>query len=124
MIQDEKGADIVADAINGAYDGKTALRMNKMNFFEVYYYLYRKLGKEKADMMASELKKHPIFINSEISDAILSEAVRMKVNYKMSVADSFAVAETLVFGGELMTADHHELDAVEGKEKIRFCWIR
>jgi predicted nucleic acid-binding protein len=98
--------------------------MNKVNLLEVYYVIRRVLGKEQADYIVSELKKRPIIINQGITDEIFSEAGRLKAEYKMSLADSMALAEASVTGGELLTADHHEFDVVEEKEKIRFCWIR
>jgi len=44
--------------------------------------------------------------------------------YKISLADSFAVAQAKVTNGILLTSDHHELEAVEASEPIKFLWIR
>jgi PIN domain nuclease of toxin-antitoxin system len=44
--------------------------------------------------------------------------------YKISLADSIVLAQTIVTGGALLTADHHEFDLIEGKEPIHFHWIR
>ena len=53
------------------------------------------------------------------------EAGRLKACYRISIADSVALAEASVSWGRLLTADHHEFDAVEKKEgNIGFCWIR
>ena len=52
------------------------------------------------------------------------EAGRLKATYKISLADSVALAEAFVSGGTLLTADHHELDVIEKHEKIQFQWIR
>ncbi|MCL2003045.1 MAG: hypothetical protein FWG72_03445 [Oscillospiraceae bacterium] len=40
------------------------------------------------------------------------------------IKDAIALAAASVFGGELLTADHHELDKIEQSEKIQFSWIR
>ena len=98
--------------------------MHKANLLEVYYDLYRTYGKEKADLVLSEIKKRPIVINSEISDEIFAEAGRLKASYKISFADSFALAQAIVFGGAFLTCDHHEFDVVEGQENIEFYWLR
>jgi len=82
------------------------------------------LGKEKADLILSEIKKRPIGIVAEISDEIFNEAGRLKASYKISFADSIALAQTLVTDSELLTTDHHEFDTIEGMESIRFHWIR
>jgi len=124
LLRDEPGADKVAAAINAANNGEAEIVMHKANLLEVYYDLYRSLGKEKADSILSEIMKRPIKINAEITDEIFSEAGRIKASFKISFADSFALAQASVSGSELLTADHHEFGAIEGHENIRFCWIR
>jgi predicted nucleic acid-binding protein len=91
---------------------------------EVYYDVYRSADRETADNVVSELTKHPVTIVSEISDAVFAEAGRLKATYKISLADSIALAEASVSGGSLATADHHEFESVEKREDIQFYWIR
>ena len=124
LLRNEPGADKVAAVINAANNGEAEVLMHKANLLEVYYDLYRSHGKETADMILSEVKKRPITINSEITDKIFAEAGRLKASYRISFADSFALAQALVSSGELLTADHHEFDSIEGKESIKFAWIR
>ena len=124
LLQDEAGADKVAAVINAANVGKATITMNKINLLEVYYDVYRSRGKDQADLMLAELKKRPLTINSEISDEIFMEAGRLKTFYKISLADSIALAQTLISNGALLTADHHEFGAIEGREDIHFQWIR
>ena len=52
------------------------------------------------------------------------EAGRLKASYKISFADSFALAQTIILDGTLLTSDHHEFDRIESIEKIKFMWIR
>ena len=40
------------------------------------------------------------------------------------LADSIALAQAIVSSAELLTSDHLEFDPIEGKEGLRFCWIR
>lgn len=124
LLRNEPGADKVAAAINAANDGEAEIIMHKANLLEVYYDLCRSLGKEKADLILSEILKRPIDINAEITDEIFSEAGRLKASYKISFADSFALAQAIVFDGDLLTSDHHEFDAIEKAESIRFLWVR
>ena len=124
LLQDEQGSDIVAFAVNSAEDGEAEISMNIVNLLEVYYDAYRFRGKNQADKMLVEIKKCPIKINALISDEIFNEAGRLKASYKISLADSFALAQALVSDGELLTSDHHEFDEIEGNELITFCWIR
>ena len=98
--------------------------MNKLNLLEVYYDVYRSVGKENADDVLSEFMKRPVTIVSEISDEVFTEAGRLKASYRISLADSIVLAEASVSGASLLTADHHEFDAVEKTERIKFHWIR
>jgi predicted nucleic acid-binding protein len=59
-----------------------------------------------------------------LSDAVFAVAGRLKASYRISLADAVALAEASVSGGALLTSDHHEFDAIEQKENIRFLWIR
>jgi len=124
LLQDEPGADMVAAVFNAANNGEAKIIMNKVNLLEVYYDAYRSHGKEQADLMISEMKKRPIEINAEMSDEIFNEAGRLKASYRISLADSIALAQTIASDGELLSADHHEFDVIEGNEPIRFYWIR
>ena len=91
---------------------------------EVYYDTYRSESVEKADRMLEIVARLPIYVKSELSDEVLREAGRLKAGYKISIADSVAVAETSISGGALLTSDHHEFDIVEKSENINFHWIR
>jgi len=125
FLSDETGAQVVSDVLLKAADSKVLVTMNGLNLLEVYYDMYRKVGKEKAQEQLSMIEKLPLSIRPEISGKVFMEAGRLKAGYHISIADSVALAEALVSGGSLLTADHHEFDAVEPKEKkIKFCWIR
>jgi predicted nucleic acid-binding protein len=125
LLRDESGADVVADIINAANNGEIDLSMHKANLLEVYYDIYRSVGKEKADEVMAEIKGRPIIILSDISDAIFEEAGRLKASYKVSFADTFALATASVTDAALLTTDHHEMDAIEQNEQgIKFHWVR
>ena len=124
VLQEEPGADSVVDVINAANIGEAEIIMHKINFLEVYYDAYRSRGKEQAELMRSEFGKLPVSINAEIHDEIFNEAGRLKASYRMSLADSIALAQAIAIDGELLTADHHEFDVIEKHESIRIKWIR
>ena len=124
FLSDEKGADIVNKVLLETLEGEATVYMNSFNILEVYYDIYRKMGKKKAEEELSMIEKLPISIRSGLSGNTFLEAGRMKASYRISIADSVALAEASISNGELLTADHHEFDAVEQKEKIKFCWIR
>ena len=123
VARGEEGANVVVEAYSKANNGEVKLLMNRVNLLEVYYDFYRHKGREYANDFVKKVKQSIIQIK-EFDEPIFEEAGRLKASYKFSLADSIALAQALVTGGELLTADHHEFDAIEGKEKIRFWWIR
>ena len=40
------------------------------------------------------------------------------------LANAIALAQAMVLEANFLTSDHHEFDVIEGKEPIRFQWIR
>ena len=124
LINKEDGAEIIEDVLKRAQAGNVSIIMNKLNFLEVYYDLYRSYGEEVADKLIRNINKPPIVIHSELSDTVFKEAGRLKASYKISIADSIALGEAIVSGGQLLTSDHHEFDVIEKSENIKFYWIR
>jgi PIN domain nuclease of toxin-antitoxin system len=124
FLRDEQGAEVVTSILECAKDGKAEICMNSINLLEVYYDLYRTVGKTKANQELAMIKKLPIVIQFTLSDKVFNEAGRFKASFRVSLADSIALGEASVCGGELLTADHHEFDVIEKQEKIKFHWIR
>jgi PIN domain nuclease of toxin-antitoxin system len=112
----ENGADNVKNILRDAIDDKnTTIFMNKI--IKVY-------DIKKADEMLEIVKKLPIKVISEVQDDVLRKAGYLKSNYKISLADSIAVAETIINKGLLVTSDHHEIEPIEKSEKINVTWFR
>jgi len=124
VLADEPGADVVEDIYEKATSGEVVLAMNKLNLLEVYYDLIRAYGKDRADEILNEIRRLPIHIYHEIADDVFREAGRIKAFYKISLADSIALAQAMVLDGKLLTSDHHEFNVIERKEPVRIHWIR
>ena len=123
ILKNEKGADIVAATYNKAKTGEAQIIMNRVNLLEVYYGYYRDDGKKYAEKIMDGVTQSIISIK-EFDKTLFPEAGRLKASYKISLADSIALAQALVTGGNFLTSDHHEFDSVEKHEDIRFYWIR
>jgi len=120
----EDGAEIVKNLIGDAIENKTELLINKLNLYEVYYDTWKSQGEEIAVSMYNTFRNLPISIIDSISDEMMTEAARLKTKYRVSVADSFALATALLNGAVLVTSDHREFDIVDKKCDIDFLWIR
>jgi predicted nucleic acid-binding protein len=124
FLNDEAGSDIVEELLEKAKHGKTDLIMNKVNLLEIYYGVYREDGEETAESVLQTIEKLPLQIIHLISDEVFLEAGRLKAKHKISLADSIAVAEANIRKSLLVTADHHELDKLEGLNIFKPYWIR
>lgn len=123
LLNHENGAEMVVAAYKKAENGEAQIIMNRINLLEVYYGFYHEKGKEYAEKVMDGIAQSIVSI-SEFDKEIFPVAGRLKASYKISLADSIALAQAIVTGGKLLTADHHEFDMIEGKEPIRFHWIR
>jgi predicted nucleic acid-binding protein len=120
----EKGADNIRKLFQKKIDRQIVLMMNRFNFFEVYYKIYRAYGKEKADNLFDTIAQMPIVMKDNLTDEVFKESGRLKAKYKISIADSIAIAESIINKGSLVTADHHEIGPIEMVEKINVTWFR
>jgi PIN domain nuclease of toxin-antitoxin system len=124
LVKKEEGAYAVAGLYKEAANGGARLLMNKMNLLEVYYGFHRECGKDYADTILRSVVDSVVSVTDTSYD-VLVEAGRLKSNYRrISLADSIVLAETLVSGGMIVTADHHEMSVIEKNENISFLWIR
>ena len=124
LLSNEDGANVVKDLLQKAIDSEIKIIMHKVNFLEVYYYIYKKYNEQTALKLLKDIKTAPIKIDTEITDDIFIKAGRLKSLYKMSLADSIGLAETIINNGCFVTADHHELEIVQEKETLNIIWIR
>jgi hypothetical protein len=70
------------------------------------------------------MEQMPIKVEDRLTNEVLKEAGRLKSKYKLSLADSIAIAESIVNNGSLVTADHHEIEPVKATENINVTWFR
>lgn len=119
LTNQEKGADIIADILQKTIYSNAQLYMNRVNLYEVYYGFYREYGKEYALNVVKTVESSSVQI-TEFDRDIFLEAGRLKAIYKLSLADSVVIAQTIILKGSILTSDHHEFDAIEGKENLIF----
>ena len=124
FFNDEQGADFVDDIFKKAHNTTAQIIMHSLNLLEVYYDICRKYGEDRAAHELTKMKQLPMTINTEISGQLFKEAGRLKASYKISLADSIALAQAFILRAKLITSDHHEFDLIEKNEPINFLWIR
>jgi PIN domain nuclease of toxin-antitoxin system len=124
LLTKENGYENVENIIEESKNGQSQIIMHNVNLLEVYYDIYKLYDETSAMKFLGEIKNAPIKLVAEVNDDIIINAGRLKRKYKISLADSIGLAETIISNGTFVTSDHHELDEVEKNEKINFTWIR
>ena len=124
LINDEEGADVVERLLVDASLGMCSISMNKFNLLEVHYGYLRDKGEKFADNILNIVENSGIQIFDVLTGDLFQSASNFKASYKISLADAVALAQASVENVPLVTADHHELDAVEADGKVEFYWIR
>jgi len=124
FIHDEEGAEIIEKVLLGTVKKENKVIINKINLLEIYYNFLREYDSETLKEAYRRIISLPMEINDLLNDDLFYEAARLKATYRISLADSIALAEASVRKAELLTSDHHEFDIVEANEKIRFRWFR
>lgn len=123
-LVDEDGSEKVEKLFTEAHAGSVTVLMHNINICEVYYCVYRAEGQSKALEVFNAIAGLPIMRVGSLEDGLLMEAGRIKVKYGVSLADSIAIALARLAEASLVTADHHELDAVNSAGEVSFFWIR
>jgi predicted nucleic acid-binding protein len=124
FLNDEEGADIAEDVFQKAKMGNCVIYMNKLNILEIYYVVYRRAGKEIAEDVLVKMLNLPLIVIDTLNDDLFKEAGRLKATYKISLADSIALAEAKTREARILTADHHEFDLLDKEGEVVFYWIR
>jgi predicted nucleic acid-binding protein len=117
---DEEGADLLE--IYLASDENTCF-VHSLNFCEFYYQAYRRSSKHDAAKLVDEFLELGLVLRDDMDVEFWQDAGDLKAIYKkVSLADCCAVALAQRLDAELVTSDHHELDALAdlGVCKIAF----
>ena len=125
VLANETGSAKIRDLFQKTVDRKAALIMNKLNFLEVHYKIYGAYyGQTATDNLIDIMEQMLITIKDSLTNEVFKEAGMLKSKYRLSIADSVDVAESVINSGSLVTADHHEIEPIETAEKINITWFR
>jgi len=117
-FEKEPGCDQVTQFLKQAAEEEKDLLISVINWGEVLYVIERKHGKEKRDAIDHLMTQ----MHLEIVDAdqeLTREAAHLKVNAKLSYADSFAAALAKIRKAILITGDK-DFRGLENQIKINW----
>jgi PIN domain nuclease of toxin-antitoxin system len=122
LIHNEPGGDSVADMLD---DPGSSCFVHAVNLCEVYYDLVRSHGEGSARQVVADLISGPILVREDMDLEFWQTAGKHKAALRrISLADCFCVSLALRVGGEVVTADRHEFEAVQQQELCSIKFIR
>jgi predicted nucleic acid-binding protein len=124
FLFDEDGSDLFESILIQARNNEIQLIMHIVNLGEVYYDILKRNDVKTAQQTYKFIKQLPVRFENHISDQMIFIAGELKANYRMSYADSFAAAQTILFNAELLTSDHKEFEPLKQANKLRVRWLR
>jgi predicted nucleic acid-binding protein len=108
-----------------AANGRAEMILNKITLAQVYHGYRLADGEGYADQLLAIIKKSHLKIIDVISDDMIRLASRLLVSHRqLSFADAFAVAQTILSSGELISANRQGLDEVELSGTAVIHWMR
>ena len=123
-LNDEEGADKVEGFLWKSAQRPGVLFLHEVNLLEIYYGVYRDESEQLAEETYDKVINLPIKIVAGLKKSVFKEAGRLKAIYRVSLADSIALAEAKMRRIPLVTCDHHEFDPIQEKNELDFLWIR
>lgn len=123
LLLDEEGAAEVEKILVDAEDGDPTVVVHKINVLEIYYNILRRFGSARADETLSAIAALPITFVDTL-EPVFKDAGRIKARYRLSLADSIALAEAKIRNARLVTSDHHEFEPVEKDAEVSIFWFR
>ena len=120
-LHGETGDEVVEATL---LDRSASCFIHAITLYEVYYDFLRRTDEPTAVSYVHALRENGLVVCEGLDETLWRDAAHLKVSHRLSVADSFAVALARRLGGELLTTDHHELDAVAAARDCSIRFIR
>lgn len=122
LLDAEPGAEVVETLLVG--EGHRCV-IHILNVCEVYYHIYRRADKERADKLKDVLGSYGFEFEESLVPALWQEASQLKAEWRrVSLVDCFALALTIREKATLVTSDHHELDPIAAASLCPIRFIR
>ena len=98
--------------------------IHAVNSLEIFYGIERDYGRAQAERVWRIADRSNIVTRNDFDRDFLRDAAFVKNAHRMSLADSFGVALARRLNCELISTDHHELDAVHAAGVCKVNFIR
>jgi len=120
-LNDEPGAELVESILQIA----PSVQITATNLLGIAYDAVRTTGNsESANDIIHAISQLPIEIRWHMDTTVIEIAAHLKTSFRISLADSVALANAVSQNAPLATSDHHEFEALADAGAARILWIR
>jgi len=121
LLRAEAGGEIVRSLLSNP---DAVCYAHSVNLCEVYYDTIRISSRRQASLAINTLYKDGLIERRDMSRKFWHQVGDLKARGRISIADCFCIVLAQELGGEVVTADHHELDAVAALNIVPIRFIR
>lgn len=121
-LENETFSARIEELLKQARQGEIRIYLHAIHLGEVYYITLREQGQNVAELAYARIKAFPLRYIDIINEELLRKAARLKANYPISYADSFAASLAIIHNSYLLTGDP-EFKKLEKKENISIKWL-
>jgi len=121
-LENEAFSARIEKLLKQARQGEIQIYLHALHLGEVYYIILREQGQNLAELAYARIKAFPLRYIDIIDEDLLRTAARLKANYPISYADSFAASLAIIHNSYLLTGDP-EFKKLEKKETISIEWL-
>ncbi len=120
-LQQEAGEDVLADMLK---DATVTCFAHAVNMVEVYYHYLRVYDEAAANKAVATLESDGVIVREDLDEDFWKAVAGLKRRGRISLADCFCIALAQRLGGEVVTTDHHEFDALVPLNLVPINFIR
>lgn len=122
FFRDEPGGEQMEQLFS--QEAEKRFLIHAVNLGEIYYDTVRTSRAAVAMELFKDIKHLPITVIWNIDEPLLIVVGRFKTQHRISYADAYVLALAEREGAAVISADHHEFDAIEKLGVVAFKWIR
>ena len=109
FLQGEPGSDVVEDVLTDAGKKKVA---HAVNMCEMYYHFLRQNDEATAESAVATIAGLKVEVREDMDGTFWRDVGKLKRAHTLSLGDCFCVALAMRLSGEVVTSDHHEMNAL------------
>ena len=122
FLRGKSGADAVAEIL---LDSESQCYAHALNLCEVFYDFERAANRQDALQAVSDLATLGLVEDASLAPVVWQAAGTLKARLRrVSLADCFAIELAERLEATVLTADHHEFDALAAHPEFRIRFIR